>query len=220
MLSKLSSSYDILVIDIGSPKLGNIGWCHINTKTQQKHTGMHLDEALPHIEKSLKDNALIMGLEACLFVPLRPDLMLATKARKGEGRRPWSAGAGAQVLAMNIPIMTYILRKIAKISPKAHIKIAAEDFTAEQNEILIFEALVSGTDKGNTHIEDAEIMAEYCAKFAQNKTLPPSILEAEENTEFLNLAATSLLHCRLSSDIKQLHHPSPIYKPSFIGTAV
>ena len=59
-----------------------------------------------------KNNCLILGLEAPLFVPVRKDEMHLTSARKGDGTRPWSAGAGAQVLAINLPIMVYIFNGI------------------------------------------------------------------------------------------------------------
>ena len=95
-LSKVNRQYNVCVIDIGSPKLGNIGWCIINTETRIEANGSNLDELFTHIKKNTRCHGLILGLEAPLFVPIRRDLILALKARTGEGKRPWSAGAGAQ----------------------------------------------------------------------------------------------------------------------------
>ena len=103
--------HSICVIDIGSPKLGNIGWSLMNNNGTDEWSGQELDELFPLISDQLEAGGLLLGLEAPLFVPIRDDLLLATKARKGEERRPWCPGAGAQVLAMNLPLMVYILRR-------------------------------------------------------------------------------------------------------------
>lgn len=215
-LSKILAPYDICVIDIGSPKLGNLGWCYLEAAAQQEHTGFHLDDLFPHIHNGVSTHGLILGLEAPLFVPIRPDLMLATKARKGEARRPWSAGAGAQVLALNLPIMVYLFQGIQALFPDISWHLNETSFSAKANEIMIFEALVSGSDKGTSHINDAQIMAQYCQGFSENKILPLSILEHEERTEFFNLAAAALLRSSANLSSDALHAQTPIYKPGMM----
>lgn len=99
--SDITQPYHICVIDIGSPKLGNLGWCLFDIKKNQELTGDNLDDLFPNLIEASKTSGIILGLEAPLFVPLRPDLMEATRARKGEGRRPWSAAQiKAQVILM------------------------------------------------------------------------------------------------------------------------
>lgn len=213
-MSKLHAPYDICVIDIGSPKLGNLGWCLLDARSGHEHTGFHLDDLFPHIKNALEKNALILGLEAPLFVPLRTDLMLATKARKGEGRRPWSAGAGAQVLAMNMPIMAYLFKGIGAACPDVSWHLNEQTFTAQQGHIMIFEALVSGADKGTSHINDAQIMAQYCKGHSLGHSLPPSILEHEEGVAYFNLAAAALMRCGMGSSETLLECHTPIYKPT------
>jgi hypothetical protein len=214
MLYTTDQPYSICVIDIGSPKLRNIGWSVFDPKTQAFQNGVELDEIVPLIAEQLKLRGVILGLEAPLFVPLRDDLMLATKARKGEGRRPWSAGAGAQVLTMNLPIMTYLLRKLKAACSGIEVFVNEDGFNAHAGQIMIFEALVSGSDKGQSHIDDAQIMVKYCVPFSNKCYLPLSILEEEVGAEFLNLTAASLLRCGLTTDVKKLNCYSPIYKPS------
>jgi len=213
-LSEIKYSYDVCVIDIGSPKLGNIGWCFIEASTEQIHTGQNIDDVVPLIAAGLQSNGLVLGLEAPLFVPLREDLMLATKARKGEKRRPWSAGAGAQVLTMNLPIMTYLFKRIKIAYPNVEAFVNEDGFEAHLAQMMVFEALVSGSDKGDSHVDDAQIMAKYCLTFSKDKVLPPSILEEEADIEFFNLTSASLLRCGLFQNIETLHCKSPIYKPS------
>lgn len=211
---KLIDSYNVCVIDVGSPKLGNLGWSFIDTKASKEYEGDHLDDLVTLIVNHSESRPLILGLEAPLFVPLREDLILATKARKGEGRRPWSAGAGAQVLAMNLPIMTYLFRHIVAELSDINFIINPQDFSGKPGEILIFEALVSGADKGESHIHDAQIMARYCLAFSQQKLLPPTILENESGISYFNLAAAALLQSGTIKNISCLSEPSPIYKPS------
>ena len=85
-------NYGVCVIDIGSPRLGNIGWSLIDGQTEKEWSGDQLDQLFPLIPEILDRQGLLLGLEAPLFVPLRSNLLHATKARKGEERRPWSAG--------------------------------------------------------------------------------------------------------------------------------
>jgi hypothetical protein len=206
-------NYHICVIDIGSPKLGNIGWCLLDTQLEKKYTGSDLDELFPLLLPIIKSQGLILGLEAPLFVPIRQDILLATKGRRGEKRRFWSAGAGAQVLAMNLPIMVYIFSKIHFYSGQIRCCLNEKTFSFAPDEIMIFEAFVSGSDKGENHINDAEIMATSCLNHAKSGRLPSSILEIEEDTSYFNLAAAALIRCNLSDSIPNLEEYCPIYKP-------
>ncbi len=212
-MTKLLNQYSICVIDIGSPKLGNIGWCVYDALHNKYYKGADLLKLYPVLSNICENNGLILGLEAPLFVPLRTDLLLATKARKGEGRRPWSAGAGAQVLALNLPIMTHIFKNLLHLKPNLKFSFSADNFTAATEEVMIFEALVSGTDKGNTHIDDAEIMVNSCKKYLQKQLLPKNILETEIGVEYFNLAAAALQRVGYKNHIQQLSSSLPIYKP-------
>jgi len=156
---------------------------------------------------------LLFGLEAPLFVPIRDDLILATKARKGEGRRPWSAGAGAQVLALNLPIMVHIFSNLYKFNKTIDFVFAEQDFTMLSNQILLFEALVSGQDKGNSHVNDAEIMVESCKKYQKLNILPKTILEFEDGVNYFNLAASALYSSGYKKFVDKINSKMPIYKP-------
>ena len=203
----------VCVIDIGSPKLGNIGWCQINPDGEILK-GTSLDDAIAPMANSLKHGGLMLGLEAPLFVPIREDIMLATKARKGEERRPWSAGAGAQVLAMNIPIMTYILKKLYAAAPDARPYLnVAQGFECKPSQVLIFEAFVSGADKGTDHEDDAYILAKSCARELKAGRMPQSVIAADSDT-YLNLIAAALLYCGWESDCGLLREHSHVYKPN------
>ena len=201
-------------IDIGSPKLGNIGWALNSVHTNKSLTGKCLDSLAEQICLDIEQGAILLALDAPLFVPLREDIKLATKGRNGEGRSPWSAGAGAQVLAMNIPIMTYLFQKIFIIKPHAKFVWEKECFVNKPNTIFIAEALISGSVKGETHIDDAIIMANYCSNFTDYGKMPSSILLPEKNVKYLNLVAMSLLAIGAIEDHTLLRSELQIFKPT------
>ena len=211
-LVKLHVAPSICVVDIGSPKLGNLGWYLYDAHHNARYSGDDLDAMLAPLHAVLAHTPILIGLEAPLFVPLRDDLMLATKARAGENPRPWSAGAGAQVLAMNLPIMTYLFQRMHQ--NQCRFTLDAAEFKGDPGEVLLFEALVSGADKGQSHIEDAQIMVDYCCQYTQIKQLPPSILQDEMQVSYMNLAACALLRTGHLRGLDCLSVASPIYRPS------
>lgn len=212
-LTRFDNVYDICVIDIGSPNKGNLGWCFIDVQNDQEYACSNLDDMFPYIINSTKHKGLILGFEAPLFIPVRQDLKLATKARKGEGGKPWSAGAGAQVLTINLPIMIYIFKRMNSFLPNISYYLNGSGFTAKPMEIMLFEAFVSGVDKGSSHINDAQLMARSCVHYSKRHMLPPSESQHEEHTEFFNLAAAALLRCGLNTSTSDLNLDTPIYKP-------
>lgn len=214
---KLKNVYNVSVIDVGSPRLGNLGWCFIDVAACKEYTGKDLESLIELLSRELMSRGLILGFEAPLFVPVRQDIQLATKGRKGEGNRPWSGTAGAQVLSINLPIMAYLFQHVYQRNPAVSFLMNSDQFTGEKLQIMLFEALVSGTDKGISHIHDAQIMAQDCAKYAKSLSLPPSILEHEEGVKFFNLAGSALLYSGITKDIHISQVPCPIYKPNHGG---
>ncbi len=204
--------YSICVIDIGSPRLHRLGWSLYDSHLKQCFEGMDLDVLLNQLFITLQHSGLLLGFEAPLFVPTRHEPMQMLKARQGEGRRPWSAGAGAQVLTMNLPIMHYLVNKLTQ-KMTLDWQITPTLFQANPGQILVFEALVSGQDKGQSHIEDARIMMNYCRQYANQHQLPNTILQEEPNTGYFNLVTATLLSCGYSIAADQLNLPCPIYQP-------
>ena len=213
MTEQLLNPYGIGVIDVGSPKLGNIGWSTYNVENQALASGEFLDDFFSPFIQTLEKRGAILGLEAPLFVPIREKLMLLTKGRKGEGNKPWSGGAGAQVLALNLSIMVYIFKHLTKKCSKIKWVINAAEFDASPFQVCLFEALVSGKNKGASHVEDAEIMRNFCLSFSKKSVLPSTILEKESGTSYFNLAASALFSEGLITDPALLKCPSPIFKP-------
>ena len=218
---KFDHPYNVCAIDVGSPKRKNIGWCFIDFKKKKEITGRDLDELIPLIADTIKHNGLILGFEAPIIIPLRDELMKLTSARVCDGSFAWSGSAGTNVSVINIPIMRHIFKGIIKENKKISLFLNEKKFTANKNQIMIYEAFVSGKDKldssgdkQNRHILDAKYMARSCACNAKKHELPSTVLEPREETEYFNFAAAILLRCGFKSDTKTLNLETPIYKPT------
>jgi hypothetical protein len=89
-----------------------------------------------------------LGFECPLFVPVP---LLAEKlgaARKGEGNRAWSAGAGTAALTTGLVQAAWVLSEIRDHCGDAVLHMEWEPFTREESGLLIWEAFVSSTRKG------------------------------------------------------------------------
>ena len=213
--------YNVCAIDVGSPKRKSIGWCLIDFKKKKECTGSDLDKLTPLIAETTKHNGLILGFEAPIIIPVRDELMELTTGRACDGSYPWSGNVGANVAIINIPIMRYVFKGIKKCNKKISFFLNEKKFKAIKNQIMIYEAFVSGDDKLDNggdkqkgHILDAKYMARSCAYYTKKHELPPTVLEPKEDTEYFNFAAATLLRCGFKSDTETLNLETPIYKPT------
>ena len=144
--------------DIGSVAAGNFGWARrpIDSVTE---TGTDIQEFADRVAWDLtEDRPVALGLECPLFVPLPDDPTHLAKARRGEGRRPWSAGAGPGALAMGITESAWILRRIrSAVQPEVKASLDWSEFESRRKGLFLWEAFVSATAKGTSHTGDAVI---------------------------------------------------------------
>ena len=211
--SKFKHLPNICAIDVGSPRKGNIGWCMIDFKKREELTGDKLAELIPLIGEATKKSSLMLGFEAPLIIPVREDEISLTKGRPGDGNMPWTGVAGAIVLTINLPLMVYLFKGIKKCNKDVSFFVNEKGFEGKRNQIMIYEAFVSGPHKIGTHIGDATFMARSCAHYTKIHEFPPTILGDEEGVEYLNLAGTALVRSGLTKDVKLLNRITPIYKP-------
>jgi hypothetical protein len=178
----------VVVIDVGSPKAGKLGWAYQNGDAPIE-TGKDLDAIADRIGVALKDSSVALGFEAPLFVPFRSDVMSITGARVGEGNRPWSAGAGTAVTSTALVVVPYTLARIRKQAPNAHATMDWRDFRPQPGTLFLFEAFVSGAAKGNSHCDDATIALQAFQERSQRGIFESAINEAD----VLNLMGAALL---------------------------
>lgn len=186
----------IAAVDIGSPRAGRLGWAILPSGM----TGKAVGELVDALSEGLERGPVALGFEAPLWVPARSDELTVTGARVGEKSRAWSAGAGSGALATGLAVIPHILARLRKAAPRA---VATMDWKApptRPHELLLWEAFVSSSDKGDGHEEDAIIaargFARACGDLQSYQKLDPE--------PCLNLLGACLLRTGWTNDIAVL----------------
>lgn len=108
-----------------------------------------------------------LGFECPLFVPVPADPHALGAPRVGEktakGARPWSAAAGASVLATGLVQAAWILRYLRENRPEALATFDWAAFSGGRAQLFLWEAFISGEAKAATHWGDAEIAVDHFA---------------------------------------------------------
>jgi len=98
-----------------------------------------------------------LGFECPLFVPIAVEETHLTRARPGEGSRPWSAGAGCGALATGLVQAVWVLQTIrAQLTSTNTAHLDWEAFSKAESGLFLWEAFVSGKGKTATHVSDAQ----------------------------------------------------------------
>jgi hypothetical protein len=202
----------VFCADIGSVQQDHFGWYGGDAKGRSMSGKAIGDLAAAVAEKINKGEKVALGFECPLFVPLREAPMDLTKARDGEGGRPWSAGAGCAVLATGLVEVTWILQHIRELTPKKSTP-AFLDWKAFQKAdagVFFWEAFVSGKSKGEDHVHDAQIAVEKFQTVMSNVDACPSAIVEEK---VLSLIGACLLRTGWATDLGHLSKPCYVIKP-------
>ncbi len=195
------------VIDIGSPRQGNLGWWITGPFIEDGGTAP--ENMIAKLTEAVRAGPVVLGFEAPMYVPTKRDLRATLQQRPGEAGRPWSAGAGASVTAMALALVPAILDRLA-----ANVLglTAWQDWTRKPEvagEILVFEAFVT-TGVSDGHAEDAKLAA-YAARELLAETTATSALGKEP---CLSMLGAALLNARMSDDIEELRRQCLVVKLS------
>ncbi len=186
----------IAAVDIGSPIAGRLPWAAL----PNEQMGRDIPELVALVAGGLRKGPVALGFEAPLWVPMRSDPMTVTKARQGEGPRPWSAGAGAYVLATGLAVIPHILTSLRRLAGHATPTLDYRNPPDRPGALLLWEAFVSAHDKGDSHEDDAMIAARAfqhsCSNLSAAQKLTPE--------PCLNLLGAMLLRTGWSSDLSLL----------------
>jgi hypothetical protein len=199
------------VIDVGSPKGGKLGWA-ILAPNADPVLGKDLDAFIDAMTALGANWPLAIGFEAPLFIPTPAEALKILSGRKGEGSRPWSAGAGATVTTAALAVVTYTLAGLRRGLSQAA---ASTDFGAlpgRPGDTLFFEAFVTAAAKGDGHAHDAFIAArEVRALLGGDRAYRSAI----DEPEVFSLLGASLLRTGWSTDLAVLSTPCLVVKPGF-----
>src|SRR5690606_39818445 len=94
---------------------------------------------------------LAIGFAAPLFIPTPAEALKILSGRKGEGARPWSAGAGAAVTTAALAVVTYTLTGLRRGLCEAAASTDISALPTRPGDTLFFEAFVTAAAKGADH---------------------------------------------------------------------
>lgn len=204
------------VADAGSVSKDNFHWVSSRSIAESSRDPNELARAVAHDLNSRKRVAL--GYESPLFVPVGPEPGLLGRARDGEcqeatGNRPFTAGAGAAVLATGIQSLAWVLREIKHLAPHAIASTRWNDFRGGACQLFIWEAFVTGSEKAHppSHAGDAALAI---AAFQQVSSLAESPTRIRCSSAF-SLAGAAVLWSGLSTDWALLAEPCVVLRPIF-----
>jgi len=197
----------IACADVGSVAKGRFGWA--DSDGAQGTSPLALVEQVAKALKATRPVAL--GFECPVFVPFEEDEASLTKARLGEvadGKsRPWSAGAGCGALATGVVQMTWVLHQLRQRQEEAlPAFLDWSRFASSNKGLLVWEAFVSGTSKGQGHTEDAALAV---AAFASAMPRPVTQISTPRA---ISLAGMALLRSGWSTDLQLLAEPALVVK--------
>ena len=144
----------VYAVDVGSVKQGNFAWA-----SSARAGDRNMETLIAAItEDFVASRAVALGFESPLWIPMADDPDQLTCARRGEGNRSWSAGAGSGVLATGLAQSTWVLDQLRRAAPSANAHLDWSSFAnGDGPRLLIWEAFVSGKTKGVDHGHDAAI---------------------------------------------------------------
>lgn len=201
----------IYCADIGSIKNKKFGWCRGELGIRRTFTlGVNIEDFATGIASDLLNGRKVaLGFECPLFVPITENSLNLTSARKGEGDRAWSAGAGCGALATGLTETAWVLGRIKELA-EVEIKVTFDwdEFIKKPLNLFIWEAFVSKESKVQTHQGDAEV----AVKTFINKY--PDIVQANAVTAEnpYNLIAAALLRVGISDDLEMLRKSCIVIK--------
>ena len=150
----------VFCADVGSVKSGNFGWARSEAEAASvadHDTSRPADLAEAVIHELHDGRPVALGFECPLFVPV-PSLDTALgAARPGEGNRAWSAGAGSGALTTGLVQVAWVLAAIRARCPDERLHLEWQSFAAKGQGVLVWEAFVSDSAKGMSHVDDAMI---------------------------------------------------------------
>jgi hypothetical protein len=161
-VQRFSAVDDLAVFcaDVGSVKSGNFGWARSEPRGASlvEHEASRPIALARAVAGELHaGRPVALGFECPLFVPVPVVDTALGAARKGEGNRAWSAGAGSGALITGLVQVAWVLAAIREQCPHERLHLDWPSFSAAARGLLVWEAFVTASAKGQSHIDDATI---------------------------------------------------------------
>lgn len=147
-----------------------------------------------------------------MYVPVGRSLRTLTAKRHGEGRRPWSAGAGATVTTIGIAVVCHVLAGLRDRLPGKKAGLYWHGWPASVRDLLMFEAFVS--DANHAPPGDHEADALHAARAFRSSLGNLDAANAVSEPNVLSLIGTCMVRTGWRGlDIDLLAAPCLVIRP-------
>jgi hypothetical protein len=189
MAADWTDKLEVICADIGSIPQGRFAWARRLSPASSE--GAHEPDSIEAMATAIiaclrLGVPVAVGFEMPLFLPV-PEVPTALgKARPTDTEAPsWSSSTGASIMATGIVQAGWVLRRVFEEVPHTPVSLTWESFAQRREGLLVWEAFVTRTAKGETHEDDARIGLEaFCLGLPD-----PGDPEAMEIPRPLSLAA-------------------------------
>lgn len=191
---------------------GECGWR--GGDPRESHSSRDIEALVTQVAKDLDGGrAVALGFECPLFFPLEDEPSKLARARDGESQeggknRPWSAGAGAAVLATGLAQVRYVLHELLRVSPGSAVSpfLDWKLFKLDGTGLFLWEAFVTGKAKGKSDIHDARTgLRRFASKL-------PDLESDLKEPRVVSLVGALLLATGWSADTRILGVPCVVVK--------
>jgi hypothetical protein len=195
----------IFCADIGSVAKSRFGWASLSTERNEFRSGTDIEVLVSQVAERLNSgDAVALGFECPLYVPLAHKPVHLTSARRGEGNRPWSAGAGSGALATGLAEVPWILRAIrARMSLPRPAFVRWDQFEDSGMGLFLWEAFVTSTAKRDSHANDAVAAVERFRDALPNAARSHALKDGE----VFSLLGAAMLRTGWAADLSLMATP-------------
>jgi hypothetical protein len=204
------AEHRVYCADIGSVAKKCFGW-GAAAGPNEVHESDDIEGLTTAVTRALAEGEKVaLGFECPLFVPLPDDPKELTKARTGEGSRPWSAGAGCGALVTGLTETVWILSTIKEHLP-AMVPAFLDwpKFRASHRGLFIWEAFVTGEAKAASHCSDAAAAVREFVRVSADLEGANAI----KPKRVFSLVGAALLRSGWTHDLSVLSEPCIVIKP-------
>lgn len=169
MAADWTRDLEVVCADIGSIARGNFGWARrrLGDDGPEDHDPGDIGDFVEAVAAALaRGRAVAVGFEAPLVLPVPIHPASLCKARPCDPPSPaWCSGPGSSVLAAGLAQTAWILESVRTRTNPHLLSFEWEEFAHRKRGLLVWEAFISGADKGATHEEDALAAVDaFCAQ--------------------------------------------------------
>jgi len=210
----------IYACDVGSTRPRgdappNFAWARVEPETDSKVIGSSDIRTLATaLERDLRRGySVALGIEAPLFIPVPLNADDLSHGRQGEGRFSFAASVGAAVATLGMHQAAWLLRRLFEsCGGMCTFTLDCQKWPPNTSRPVFFcwEAFVSGSAKGTSHVQDAATAAMV---FLEHEHSLAAIKDVTADYPFSLIGAVALWS-GWATDHSILHRSTVVIKPA------